>query len=50
MLEKEISLQETLTRGALYGTGSFEVSPEAACLRVPQLFRTSTPLARSNSL
>ena len=36
MLEKEISLQEALTRGALYGTDNFELSPEAACLRVPQ--------------
>ena len=36
MLEKEVSLQESLTRGALYGTGNFELSPEAACLRVPQ--------------
>ena len=36
MLEKEVSLQESLTRGALYGTGNFELSTEAACLRVPQ--------------
>ena len=35
MLEKEVSLQESLTRAALYGTGNFELSTEAACLRVP---------------
>ena len=36
MLEKEVSLQESLTPGALYGTGNFELSLEAACLKVPQ--------------
>ena len=36
MLEKEINLQESLTRGALYGTGNFELSHDALCLRVPQ--------------
>ena len=39
ILEQEISLQEVLTRGALYGTDNFELSPEAACLRVPQSVR-----------
>ena len=31
MLEKEINLQESLTRGALYGTGNFELSHDALC-------------------
>ena len=36
MLEKEVSLQASLTRGALFGTGNFELFSEVACLRVRQ--------------
>jgi hypothetical protein len=35
MLEKEVSLQESLLRGALYGHGDYELAASASSLRVP---------------